>query len=321
LHNVDSCRVVLSAVEFDRFALLLPMFHSFMLCVCIMLPLMVGGSIVLIKSLHPLKNVVQEILMRHATILPAIPQFFRTMVDAPLPELPLRLCVSGAAPLPVKVLKDFNAKFPFPLLEGYGLSEASPVVSLNPIRGPWKIGSIGVPIPNVEVSIQNDSGEFLSDGQVGEVCVRGGNVMQGYWNQPEATASALRNGWLLTGDVGYRDSDGYLYITDRKKDMILVNGINVYPREIEEVIYQFPGVQETAVVGEPDRRKGEQPVAFVVPRDGEQVHEHELLHFLRQNLADYKVPRRVLFLTTMPRNETGKILKTALRAGFISPNG
>lgn len=259
--------------------------------------------------------------MRHATILPAIPQFFRTMVDAPLPELPLRLCVSGAAPLPVKVLKDFNAKFPFPLLEGYGLSEASPVVSLNPIRGPWKIGSIGVPIPNVEVSIQNDSGEFLSDGQVGEVCVRGGNVMQGYWNQPEATASALRNGWLLTGDVGYRDSDGYLYITDRKKDMILVNGINVYPREIEEVIYQFPGVQETAVVGEPDRRKGEQPVAFVVPRDGEQVHEHELLHFLRQNLADYKVPRRVLFLTTMPRNETGKILKTALRAGFISPNG
>jgi long-chain acyl-CoA synthetase len=322
LHNVASCRVVLAAVEGDRFVLLLPMFHSFMLCVCIALPLLVGGSIVLIKSLHPPKNIIQEIVARQATLLPAIPQFFRTLADANIPvDLPLRLCVSGAAPLPVKVLEDFNAKFPFPLLEGYGLSEASPVVSINPIKGPWKAGSIGVPIQNVEVTIQSDDGAILPPGQVGELCVRGGNVMLGYWNQPEETARALRNGWLLTGDVGYQDSDGYFYITDRKKDMLLVNGINVYPREIEEVIYRFPGVKDAAVVGEPDRRKGEQPVAFIVLREGETVEEAALLKFLRESLADYKVPRRVVTLTTMPRNETGKILKTALRQGFITTVG
>jgi long-chain acyl-CoA synthetase len=321
LYNVASCREILQAVEFDRFVLLLPMFHSFMLCVCIALPLLVGGSILLIKSLHPPKNVIQEILTRGATILPAIPPFFRTMVEASLPvNMPLRVCISGAAPLPVQILRDFSAKFPFPLMEGYGLSEASPVVSMNPIRGPWKEGSIGVPIPRVEVTIQNDAGDVLPPGQVGELCVRGGNVMRGYWNQPEATAQALRNGWLLTGDLGYHDADGYFYITDRKKDMLLVNGINVYPREIEEVIYRFPGVKDASVVGEPDRRKGEQPVAFVVAQEGITVEEQALLKYLRAHLADYKVPRRVVFLNTLPRNETGKILKTALRQNFIAPN-
>ncbi|MEW6158355.1 MAG: AMP-binding protein, partial [Verrucomicrobiota bacterium] len=218
LHNVESCRHVLEAVSFDRFVLLLPMFHSFMLCVCIMLPMIVGGSIVLIKSIHPPKNILQEIMHRQATILPAIPQLFRALANAPvIPNLPLRLAISGAAPLPAEILKEFNARFPIPLLEGYGLSEASPVVSMNPIHGPWKAGSIGKPIRNVEVSVQSDSGEMLGDGEVGEICVRGGNVMQGYWNKPEETAKAFRNGWLLTGDVGYRDADGYYYITDRKK--------------------------------------------------------------------------------------------------------
>jgi long-chain acyl-CoA synthetase len=148
---------------------------------------------------------------------------------------------------------------------------------------------------------------------VGEICVRGGNVMQGYWKQPEETAKALRNRWLLTGDVGYRDTDGYYYITDRKKDMLLVNGINVYPREIEEVIYQFPGVKEAAVVGLPDPRKGEQPVAFVAPKEGVQLDERALLQFVKGQLADYKVPRRVKFLESLPRNATGKILKGNLR--------
>ncbi|MBI4664504.1 MAG: long-chain fatty acid--CoA ligase [Verrucomicrobia bacterium] len=314
LHNVDSCRQVLEAVSFDRFVVLLPMFHSFMLCVGILLPLLVGGSIVLIRSLHPPKNVLQEIIQHKATILPAIPQLFRALAGAQAPpDLPLRLCISGAAPLPREIQKEFSEKFSVTLLEGYGLSEASPVVTINPIHGPWKVGSIGTPIPNVEVSVQNDAGEHLPDGQIGEICVRGGNVMQGYWNRSEETAQALRQGWLLTGDVGYRDTEGYYYITDRKKDMLLVNGINVYPREIEEVIYQFPGVKEAAVVGVPDPRKGEQPLAFAVANDGAPLDEKALLQFVRGKLADYKVPRKVVVLPSLPRNATGKILKTVLR--------
>src|SRR5207247_8275446 len=315
LCNVESCRRVLETVALDRFVVLLPMFHSFMLCVGIMLPMTTGCSIVLVKSLHPPKNVIQEIIAREATILPAIPQFFRALANAPVPpNIPLRLCISGAAPLPGEILKEFNERFPIPLIEGYGLSEASPVVSLNPIRGPWKAGSIGVPIPGVEVSVQNDSGELLPDGQTGELCVRGANVMLGYWNQPEETTKALRNGWLLTGDVGHRDNDGYSFITDRIKDMLLVNGINVYPREIEEVIYQFPGVKEAAVIGRADPRKGEQPIAFVALSEGAALEEKALLQFLRSKLADYKVPRQITILTALPRNATGKILKTALRA-------
>ncbi|MCI0533891.1 MAG: long-chain fatty acid--CoA ligase [Verrucomicrobiales bacterium] len=314
LHNVESCRQVLEAVSFDRFAVLLPMFHSFMLTVGVVLPLSVGGSLVLIKSLHPPKNILQEVIAHQATILPAIPQFFRALANAHLPpNIPLRLCISGAAPLPGEILKEFNEKFPIPLLEGYGLSEASPVCSMNPIHGPWKAGSIGVPVPNVEMSIQDDSGLLLAPGEVGEVCVRGGNVMQGYWKQPEETAKAIRHGWLLTGDVGYRDADGYFFITDRKKDMLLVNGINVYPREIEEILYRHPGVKEAAVVGRPDPRKGEQPVAFLAAKEGASLDEKSILQYVRENLADYKVPRRIVFLPSLPRNATGKILKTALR--------
>jgi long-chain acyl-CoA synthetase len=193
------------------------------------------------------------------------------------------------------------------------LSEASPVVSINPIRGPWKAGSIGKPIPDVEVSVQNDGGEFLKEGEVGEICVRGGNVMQGYWNKPDETAKALRDGWLLTGDVGYRDADGYFFITDRKKDMLLVNGINVYPREIEEIIYSFPGIKEAAVISRPNERKGEEPIAFVAMNEGASFSERELIQYLRERLADYKVPRQVNVLPALPRNATGKILKTALR--------
>ena len=314
LCNIESCRQMLETVALDRFVVLLPMFHSFMLCVGIMLPMTTGCSVVLIKSLHPPKNVIQEIIAREATILPAIPQFFRALANAHVPpQIPLRLCISGAAPLPVEILKEFNDRFPIPLIEGYGLSEASPVVSLNPIRGPWKAGSIGVPVPGVEVTVQNDDGQILPPGQIGEICVRGGNIMQGYWNQPQETARALRNGWLLTGDVGYGDADGYFFITDRKKDMLLVNGINVYPREIEEIIYQFPGVKEAAVIGQPDARKGEQPVAFISPKDGVVLDEKALLQFVRSKLADYKVPRRVTVLSALPRNVTGKVLKTALR--------
>lgn len=323
LHNVESCRLVLETVEQDRFAVLLPMFHSYMLTVGIFLPLTTGGSMVLIKSLHPPQAMLKEIYDGQPTVLPAIPQFYRMLAHATLPApLPIRLCISGSAPLPVQVLKDFEAKHHIPLIEGYGLSEASPVVTKNPIHGVRKAGSIGLPIPHVEVSAQDDTGKILGPEDVGEICVRGGNVMQGYWNNPDETAKALRNGWLLTGDIGYRDAEGYFYITDRKKDMLLVNGINVYPREIEEVLYQFPGVKEAAVIGVPDARKGEQPVAFISASEGAALDEKAILQFLRSKLADYKSPRRVNVLPALPRNATGKILKTSLRelAGSKPPS-
>jgi long-chain acyl-CoA synthetase len=314
LANVESCRRVLLAVKEDRFVVLLPMFHSFMLTVCVLLPLLVGGSIVLVKSLHPPKNILAEIIHRRATLLPAVPQFFRMLCHAGVPPgLPLRLCISGGAPLPGEVLSEFTKRFPIPLLEGYGLSEASPVVSFTPVAGPWKAGSIGVPIADVEVSAQDDSGTILGANQTGEICVRGANVMQGYWNQPEETAKVMRNGWLLTGDVGHRDEDGYFYITDRKKDMLIVNGINVYPREIEEAIYRFPGVKEAAVIGVRDERKGEQPLAFVAANDGAQIDEGALLQFIRGQLAAYKIPRHVVFLPALPRNATSKVMKNRLR--------
>jgi long-chain acyl-CoA synthetase len=321
LANVQSCQRVLEAVGEDRIVVLLPMFHSFMLTVGVLLPLLIGGSIVLIKTLHPAKNIVAEIVHHRATLLPAVPQFFRALTHGSVPvNLPLRLCISGGAPLPGEILKEFTARFPIPLLEGYGLSEASPVVAFNPVHGPWKAGSIGVPIFGVEVSVQDDSGKILAPGATGEICVRGGNVMLGYWKQPEETALVMRQDWLLTGDIGHVDADGYFYITDRKKDMLKVNGINVYPREIEEVLYKFPGVKEAAVIGVPDARKGEQPLAFVAAQEGIELQEGPVLHFAREQLADYKVPRHIVFLPALPRNATGKVLKTELRKAAATPS-
>lgn len=314
LHNVASCRVALNANAQDRFVVLLPMFHSFMMTVGVLLPLLTGCAMVVMRSLHPAKNILAEIVRRRATILPAVPQFFRTLAAVETgSDFPLRVCISGGAPLPAEILREFSAKMSIPLIEGYGLSEASPVVSLNPLAGPQKAGSIGVPIQNVEVCVQNDAGHHLAAGETGEICVRGGNVMLGYWNQPEETAKAITDSWLRTGDIGHRDTDNYFFITDRKKDMLLVNGINVYPREIEEILYQFPGVKEAAVIGVPDTRRGEQPLAFVSATEGAALDEKALLGFVRERLANYKVPRQVRFLAALPRNATGKILKTELR--------
>jgi long-chain acyl-CoA synthetase len=315
LHNVESCRRILEVLDHDRFVLMLPMFHSFMLTVCVLLPLAVGGSIVLIKSLQPVKAMLGEIIAHQGTVLPAMAQIFRALAGLP-PEvqLPLRLGVSGAGPLPAEILRGFSARFPnIPLIEGYGLSEASPVVSVNPLHGPAIAGTVGLPIPNVEVSIQDEQGRLLDDLVEGEICVRGGNVMRGYWNDPQKTAEALRDGWLLTGDIGHRRPDGYYVITDRKKDMLKPNGLNVYPREIEEVIYRFPGVKEAAVVGESDERRGERAVAFVTADDPATFDSQALLAFLKERLADYKVPRRAILVPALPRNATGKILKTRLR--------
>jgi long-chain acyl-CoA synthetase len=314
LHNVASCMAALDVREDERVVVALPQFHSFMFTVGTLLPVLCGCGILLLKTLHPFKQVLEEIARHRGTILPAVPSFYRALLAVPeFGRLPLRLCISGGAPLPVEVFNEFTRKFPFPLREGYGPTESSPVATVNPIYGINKPGSIGKPLPNVELSIRDDAGQELPVGAIGEICIRGGNVMRGYWNQPKETAKVLRDGWLCTGDVGYRDAEGYYYITDRKKDMLLVNGINVYPREIEEVIYQFPGVKEAAVIGMPDLRKGEQPVAFVAVAEGRTLDEKALHQYIRSKLADYKLPKQIVFLPALPRNATGKILKTELR--------
>lgn len=315
LANVESCKMALDLSANDRLGLLLPMFHSFMITVCVLLPLLIGGSTMIVRSIHPIRSAVDRLAKSKVTILPAMPQLFAAMAQVPVPvDHRLRLCISGSAPLPIKVLEEFEAHYKVPLLEGYGLSEASPVVSVNPIRGKRKIGSVGLPIPGVQVTIRDDDGNILPAGAIGELWIRGENVMLGYWNDANATREVLRDGWLLTGDLGFMDDEGYLYITDRKKDMILVRGNNVYPREIEEWLYRFPGIREVAVVGEPDEGRGERPVAFIVAEDRSQQPSPDfIIAFLRERLADYKVPRRIEFVDELPRNATGKILKRVLR--------
>ena len=318
-HQNLMCNVaaVMEAVDIrpdDRMAVLLPMFHSFTMTVGLLLPMTQGVSIIAIKSLHPPKNIIAEIMQHEATVMPAIPQLYRALVNVDLPaDLPLRVCLSGAAPLPVEVLNAFRERVGIPLLEGYGLSETSPVACTNPLHGTQKAGSVGVPIRGVEFQIRNDAGEVLSVGEPGEICIKGHNIMMGYWNNPEATAASIKDGWLLTGDIGRLDEDGYIYITDRKKDMLLVNGINVYPREVEEVIYQFDRIKEAAVVGVSDPRKGEMVVACVAPVEGSELDEIALLAFLKTKLAAYKLPRKIIKMQALPRNATGKILKTKLR--------
>ena len=316
--NVQSCVKALEETGDDRLTLLLPMFHSFMLTVCIFTPLSMGAGIVLIRSVHPFKAAMREMIVNRATIFVGIPQIFQALAQAKIPfwmhwVLKIRMAVSGAAPLPRETLDLFERKMRFPLLEGYGLSEASPVVSFNPIRGVRKAGSVGLPLPDIEVKIFDDHGVELPAGQVGEIVVRGPNVMQGYYNHPAETAEALRNGWLHTGDMGRKDDDGYIYIVDRRKELLLVRGMNVYPREIEEVIYQFPNVREAAVVAKADEKRGEIPVAFVSAVDGAAVESDALLKFCRERLADYKVPREVRVVVSLPRTATGKIAKLELK--------
>jgi long-chain acyl-CoA synthetase len=316
--NVSSCIRALEETDDDRLTLLLPMFHSFMLTVCIFTPLTMGAGIVLIKSVQPFKAAMREIIRNRATILVGIPQLFQALADAKIPFwlhwlLNLRLAISGAAPLPGETLGKFDRKFRFPLLEGYGLSEASPVVSFNPIHGVQKPGSVGLPLPDIEVKILDDHGHELPTGQVGEIVVRGPNVMRGYYNHPEETAATLRNGWLYTGDMGQKDDDGYIYIVDRRKEMLLVRGMNVYPREIEEVLHRFPNVREAAVVAKRDEKRGEVPIAFVSAANGATLDPNEILRLCRDQLADYKIPREIRVMDALPRTATGKIAKLELK--------
>jgi long-chain acyl-CoA synthetase len=223
--------------------------------------------------------------------------------------------VSGGAALPAAVMAAFEERFQVPIVEGDGPTECSPVTCVNPPEGPRKPGSVGLPIPGVEMRILDPSGRELPDGTAGEVCVRGRNVMKGYLNLPEATREAFFGDWFRTGDLGLRDADGYFHLVDRIKDLIIVNGMNVYPRIIEEVLYAHPAVAEAAVVGDQDPRHGEVPVAHVALKPDLTVDVAELRDWCRARLGRHEVPRRFELHRVLPRNAAGKILKRELRRG------
>jgi long-chain acyl-CoA synthetase len=225
----------------------------------------------------------------------------------------LRVCASGGAPMPVEVLHDFERTFSARVLEGYGLSETAPVVAFNQLQRPSRPGTVGLPIFGVDIRCVDDHDAPVPPGDRGEVVVRGPNVMKGYYDRPEATAEAMRGGWFRTGDIGQFDADGYLAIVDRKKDMILRGGFNVYPREVEEVLMTHPAVSLAAVIGVPDERLGEEVKAYVVLRPGVSVTEAELVAWSREQMASFKYPRSVEIRNALPVSATGKVLKRELR--------
>jgi long-chain acyl-CoA synthetase len=227
----------------------------------------------------------------------------------------LRDCASGGAPMPVEVMRQFDTKYGTNILEGYGLSETSPVASLNQLDRPKKPGSIGRPLWGIEFRLVAEDGRVIEDDDVpGEIAIKGHNIMKGYYKRPEATAEAIVDGWFKTGDIAKRDEDGFYFIVDRKKDMILRGGYNVYPREVEEILYRHPAIAEAAVIGVPHEALGEEVEAVVALKSGAQATEAELVDFCKERLAAYKHPRAVRFVDALPKGPTGKILKRALRS-------
>lgn len=293
----------------------LPMFHVFCLTVSLNAPLMNGATLLIVQRFSP--EIVFELVKSYqATVFAGVPTMYNFLLqyDKAQPDdlKSLRICISGGASMPVALLKGFEQKFKVIVSEGYGLSEASPVTCFNPLDRPRKAGSIGTNIVNVENKVVNELGEELPPNHVGELIVRGPNVMKGYYKMPEETAHTLRDGWLYTGDLARQDEEGYFYIVDRKKDMIIVGGYNVYPREVEEVLYNHEEIVEVAVLGVPDPNFGEAVKCFVVVKD-DKMTEDDLLEYCKQHLAKYKVPSSIEFLEELPKNTTGKILRRALK--------
>ncbi len=315
LANIQSFREILHATEEDVFLAVLPMFHAFAATVLFLEPLSLGATIVVEPRFAP-DLVLKAIAEHRVTLFAGVPTMFAVLAGLPRPAADVsswRLCISGGAPLPPAVLEAFEAKYGVPIYEGYGPTECAPVLTVNPPLGVRKIGSVGPAIPQVELRIVDEDGRPLPVGEVGEIVARGPNVMKGYLNRPRETAEVLRDGWYYTGDLGRVDTDGYYYIVDRKTDLILVGGLNVYPREVELALASHPAVAEAAVIGIPDPVRGEAPKALVVLREGRPADPQELLQWCRQRLANYKVPRTIAFVSQLPKTVTGKILKTELR--------
>jgi long-chain acyl-CoA synthetase len=294
----------------------LPLFHSFGQTCALNATIASGGTLTLIPRFDPGKAL--EIIQRdRVNVFEGVPTMYNAILHHPerdrFDTSTLQLCVSGGSAMPVELLRGFEDAFGCKVLEGYGLSESSPVASFNPRDRERKPGSIGVPIRDVEMKVVDDDGNEVPQGEIGEIVIRGHNVMKGYWNKPEATAETLRDGWLHTGDMATIDEDGYFFIVDRKKDMIIRGGYNVYPREIEEVLYEHPDVVEAAVVGIPHDELGEEVGAAVALKDGATTTDRELSDFVKGQVAAYKYPRRVWFVDDLPKGPTGKILKREIQ--------
>ncbi len=316
LSNVTSIRKAFKTTSGEVTLCVLPLFHAFAATVCMLFPLSSGSTIVIVDRFTPL-GVLKEISENKVTMFAGVPPMYAVLANTAMPEecdlSSWRLAISGGAALPVEVMKAFEQKYSIPIYEGDGPTECSPVTSVNPIGGIRKPASIGMPVPGVEMKIVDEEDRDLPAGELGEIVVKGQNVMKGYLNQPAATAESIRDGWFHTGDIGKMDEDGYFYILDRKKDMINVAGLNVYPREIEEVLYSHPKIAEAALIGVNEGLKGEVPKAFVALKEGVEMTREEVIAYCREKLADYKIPKHVEFRESLPKTPTGKILKRALR--------
>ncbi|MBI3942244.1 MAG: long-chain fatty acid--CoA ligase [Chloroflexi bacterium] len=298
----------------------LPLFHSFGQTCVMNAGFGIGAGITLLPRFEPDKAL--AILERDGVnYFAGVPTMYWYLLNYPeahkfnLEKIAsnLRICASGGSALPVETMRAFEAKFNVQILEGYGLSETSPVASFNVRHRPRKPGSIGVPIWGVEMKIVDENDRDLPQGQAGEIVIRGHNVMKGYYQRPEATAEAIKNGWFHSGDIGYMDEDGYFFIVDRKKDMIIRGGFNIYPREVEDVLMGHPAVSMAAVLGVPHESLGEEVKAFIVLKAGQQASAEELIAYSKERLAAYKYPRTIEFRDQLPLNATGKILKRELR--------
>ena len=294
----------------------LPLFHSFGQTVIQNTMIATGGSFTLLPRFTP-EEAFELIERDRLTIFAGVPTMYFALLhhrgDRAYDISSLEICMTGGAPMPVDVMNSFEEKFNVEILEGFGLSETSPAASFNVLGKPRKAGSIGYPVWGVEMCIVNDADEALPDDERGEICIRGHNVMKGYLNRPDATKETLRNGWFHSGDIGFRDSDGCYWIVDRKKDMILRGGFNVYPREVEEVLYEHEDVVEAAVIGVPHESHGEEVKAVVALTPDGKASAEDLKVFCKERLAAYKYPRIVEIVPELPKGPTGKILKRELR--------
>jgi long-chain acyl-CoA synthetase len=301
----------------------LPLFHSFGQTCTLNAAVAAGACLTLLPRFDP-AQALQTLADHRATVFAGVPTMYGAMLqvrDRDRYDLSaLRSCMSGGAAMPVEVLRQFEDAFGCMVLEGYGLSETSPVASFNHPDRERKPGSIGTPIRGVEMRVVDEAGVEAPRGEVGEIAIRGHNVMKGYWNKPEATAEAIsEQGWFRTGDIGRVDEDGYFFIVDRKKDLIIRGGYNIYPREIEEVLYEHPDVAEAAVIGMAHAELGEEVGAAVVAKPGATVTTETLQAFVKANVAAYKYPRRIWFVDALPKTSTGKILKREITAPDPDP--
>lgn len=322
--NAHAATDVIRVSQKDRFIVFLPLFHSFTYTVCVVLPLLQGARLTLLPGVRPFQRVLKSLILDRITLFVAIPTVYKILAEKKMPWivkklLSLRLCISGAAPLPPKIIKEFEDVFKVPLREGYGLTEASPVVSINPVEARLnRPGTVGLPLPGIEVKVVDEQGRELGYGSPGELVVRGPNVMKGYFNRPDDTEKTIRDGWLFTGDIAEIMPEGHIRIIDRKKDLIIVDGLNVYPYEVEEVLYRHSAVKDCSMIGVPHEHEDgkELGIMYVVLKDGATSSQKELREFLSQHIAHYKIPRRFIFIDEMPRTATGKILKKELRIRY-----